>query len=76
MFLAHISSHRAFLTLTSFALMSAAAMIAPISAGAQTINDLFNTGVDASGTLLADGSIDPHYTQNSGNPDTPNAFVF
>ena len=37
---------------------------------------LFNTGVDASGNPLADGTIDPHY-QLTVNPDSgsPDAFV-
>ena len=39
---------------------------------------VFNTGVDAGGNLLADGAVDPHYTLiSSADPSTPgpNAYI-
>ena len=38
----------------------------PVGSFAATITTLFNTGVNASGTPLADGTIDPHYTDTIG----------
>jgi hypothetical protein len=76
MFFAHFASRRTFLTLASLAVMGLAMAAAPRHANAQAITDLYNTGVDASKNLLLDGEIDPHYTQNSGNLDTPNTFVY
>ena len=39
-----------------------ACVMSAASAGAATIPGLFNTGVDATGTVLGDGAGDPHYT--------------
>jgi hypothetical protein len=45
------------------AAFAASALVGGSAAQAGTITTLFNTGVDASGTPLADGTIgDPHYT--------------
>jgi len=76
MFFAHFASRRTLFTLTGLVVMGLAVAAAPRQSHAQTITDLFNTGVDAGNNVLADGDLDPHYTQNSGNPDTPNTFVY
>ncbi|MBI2825612.1 MAG: PEP-CTERM sorting domain-containing protein [Planctomycetia bacterium] len=48
------------------------------SASADAIPGLFNTGVDAGGNVLPDGSVDPHYTLISSDDPSfpgPNALV-
>jgi len=43
-------------------LLSLSLLVAPLAASAATISDLFNTGVNGSGAVIADGAIDSHYT--------------
>jgi hypothetical protein len=47
--------------LQSVALVALAVLLAPAAASADPI-PIFSTGVDASGNLLPDGSVDPHWT--------------
>ena len=59
-------------------LVAAASLAFSTSIQADAIPGLFNTGVDNLGVLLADGTVDPHYTLTvSADPiDTgPSAFV-
>ncbi len=47
--------------------MAAGMLVASFSAAeAASITTLFNTGVDAFGNVLANGSADPHYTVSGG----------
>ena len=60
------------------ALLAAVSLAFSTSIRADAIPGLFNTGVDNLGVLLADGTVDPHYTLTvSADPiDTgPSAFV-
>jgi hypothetical protein len=60
------------------ALLAAISLAFSTSIRADVIPGLFNTGVDNLGVLLADGTVDPHYTLTvSADPiDTgPSAFV-
>ena len=53
-----------------------AGAVALVPASAATITGLFNTGVDNSNVVLADGSIDGHYILTvNPNSGSPNAFV-
>ena len=64
--------------------MAAGMLVASISAAyAASITTLFNTGVDASHNVLANGAVDPHYTVSGGgvgpatyleNPPHPSYF--
>lgn len=70
------SSRRLLQTAASFLLLGGSLLLAAPSVRAQgTITDLYNTGVDGSGTLLNLGDLDTHYTQNSGNAFDPATFV-
>ncbi|MCX6955064.1 MAG: hypothetical protein NTV51_23160, partial [Verrucomicrobia bacterium] len=46
----------------SITLLSLSLVLAPLAASAASITDLFNTGVNGSGTVIADGATDSHYT--------------
>lgn len=46
----------------NIALLALAFALAPLSASATSITDLFNTGVDGAGSVIADGATDSHYT--------------
>jgi MYXO-CTERM domain-containing protein len=53
-----------------------AGAVALVPASAATITGLFNTGVDGSGVVLANGAIDTHYVLTvNPNSGSPNAFV-
>ena len=47
-----------------------AAFLTPQTLWGVLISDLSNTGVDASGTPLADNDVDPHYTIIAGAAQT------
>lgn len=46
-------------------LLALALAVAPLSVSAATITDLYNTGVNNSGTVLSDSTVDSHYTITS-----------
>ena len=75
MFFAHFASRRTLLTLAGLAVMGLTVAAAPRQSHAQTITDLFNTGVDFSGALLNVFDLDPHYTHDFDNTFAPDAFV-
>ncbi len=59
----------------SIALLVGATVCFPISAKAATITSLYNTGVDNSGTVLANGTVgDPHYLLASVPSASPTAI--